>query len=236
MLIGMDKFDGEYVKIIGDFNKVMTSIQFEYARIQKIDNDFCWLLCYTPYVPNVEFRYKPTQNRFPAKCAILLKRKEYSINVKDKQWNWQKLTFKPALIELWLIEHFECYPEYFLSDNFFTGNLVISETNHKAMPVVPPTVPLNSQGFLMTTQLTEKFELPDCELKQPGNQSKTNNKAYSTPKEKIYAGMAWYTYLEACNIAESALETLAANHPDKVEKHDLHILRLVIFADLLNNR
>jgi hypothetical protein len=99
-----------------------------------------------------------------------------------------------------------------------------------------PTVAINSQGFLNTTQIEGNNELPDCELKQPSNSNKSSSRAYSTPKERIHAGMAWYTYLEACNIAEAALETLAANHPDKFQEYDRQILREVIFTDLLNNR
>jgi hypothetical protein len=237
MLAGLDKFNGTYIKLFGDIAKTPFTIALDYARVQKISDDYYWLLGYATFVSNVEFRYKPEKNRFPDFMALLLKKKAYSISLKNGE-SWEKLTFEPSKIETALIDYFHENQELFLTEGkFFKGNIALNDALYASFQDIEGDKHnIANMGILNLIETEGKYDLPDCEFKESKESGKStksssnyNSSKYGknsrTDDPVMIPSELAYLYYEASCLADKAYEEFSTKYPDKVGNYDIQIMR-----------
>lgn len=238
MIVGMDKFNDDYIKIIGDFNESELLINFDCARVQKIEDGYYFLLAHVTSISDLSiFRYKPDRKRFPELTAILIKSKDYSMNLKDSEGKYNKWVAEPSLLDSFLINIFESpVNEYLKDDYFFKGYLNLQGAMFKEMTDGLSFDQVNALSFFKATQVEKTIDLPDCPLKQPsksgGNGNYSNSKALEPLKEET----ALEVYEEAVKASSKAFNELSLKMAAELDVQDLHNLRLGIYIEMLRRR
>jgi hypothetical protein len=237
MIYGFDKFEGQYIKIIGDFNETVLIATFDYMRVQKVDDNFYFLLGYLNSATNLTFRYKPNQQRLPALAAILLKKADYTMNVKGDDGKYSKIVVKSCPLEVEIIEEFEKNVDLYLSGKTFRALVNLNQTQWSSLQDIQNGTPI-STGMLNMTEIQGNYDLPNTELKQASSKSssKSNNTSNSTPKQPLTSVEAWYIYQEAIILANQAFDLMSAKMPNDIEQSDKETLKLGLFFHLLSNR